>query len=336
MPPVSSTGSPASAAHAIHEASNGKKFSSYKEPSYWLRTWKSYKRYKYMFILLLPALIWYALFAYGPLYGVQLAFKDFVINKGINASPWVGLKHFQSMIQGTQDFHLIIRNTLVLSFYHLIFGFPAPIVLALLFNEVRLEIFKRVAQTLSYLPHFLSWVVVAGFMFTVLSPSSGIVNMIIGWIGFEPIYFVGKAQYFRFTLVMSAIWKEIGWGAIIYLAALASINPQMYEAAVVDGAGRFKQLLYITLPSLIPVISIMFILRIGHILDAGFDQVLNMYTPATYSVADILDTYVYRIGLEQMQFSFATAVGLSKNVIAFALVLFTNYVVKRAGQEGLV
>lgn len=307
-----------------------------KEPSSWQRRWRLYKRYKYMFLLLAPAIVWYIIFSYGPLYGIQLAFKDFVISKGINGSPWVGLKHFHSMINGAQDFHLIIRNTLVISFYHIVFGFPAPIVLALLINEVRVEFFKRFAQTLSYLPHFLSWVVVAGFMFTVLSPSSGIVNSIIGWFGFEPIYFVGKSEYFRFTLISTAIWKEIGWGAIIYLAALAGINPQMYEAAVVDGAGRFKQMLYITLPSLIPVISIMFILRIGHVLDAGFDQVLNMYSPATYKVADILDTYVYRVGLEQMQFSFATAVGLFKNVIALILVLFTNYIVKRAGQEGLV
>ncbi|RXZ83242.1 sugar ABC transporter permease [Paenibacillaceae bacterium] len=309
---------------------------TFQKRPYWRQTWKAYKRYKYMFILLAPALIWYLLFAYGPLYGIQLAFKDFIINKGIMGSPWIGYKHFEAMISGAQDFHLIIRNTVVLSFYHILFGFPAPIVLALLFNEVRFEFFKRISQTLSYLPHFLSWVVVAGFMFTVLSPSSGIVNAIIGYFGIDPIYFVGKAEYFRFTLVSSAIWKEIGWGAIIYLAALAGINPQMYEAAIVDGAGRFKQLLYITLPSLLPVISIMFILRIGHVLDAGFDQVLNMYTPATYSVADILDTYVYRIGLEQMQFSFATAVGLFKNVIALTLVLFTNYIVKRAGQEGLV
>lgn len=306
------------------------------ELSYWKRTWKSYRRYKYLFLLLAPALIWYVIFAYGPIYGIQLAFKDFIITKGIGGSPWVGLKHFQAMVNGAQDFHLIIRNTVVLSFYHIVFGFPAPIVLALLFNELRGEIFKRFAQTLSYLPHFLSWVVVAGFMFTVLSPSSGIVNAIIGWFGIDPIYFVGDPKYFRFTLVSTAIWKEVGWGAIIYLAALAGINPDMYEAAVVDGAGRLKQMLYITLPSLIPVITIMFILRIGHVLDAGFDQVLNMYSPATYSVGDILDTYVYRVGLEQMQFSFATAVGLFKNVIALALVLFTNYIVKRAGQEGLV
>lgn len=304
--------------------------------SYWKRTWNDYKQHKYLFLLLAPALIWYLVFQYGPIYGIQLAFKDFVITKGITGSPWVGLKYFQAMVEGAQDFHLIIRNTVILSFYHIVFGFPAPIVLALLFNELRVEFFKRVAQTLSYLPHFLSWVVVASFMFTVLSPSSGIVNEILGWFGIEPIYFVGDPKYFRFTLVSTAIWKEIGWGAIIYLAALAGINPDMYEAAVVDGAGRFKQMIYITLPSLVPVISIMFILRIGNILDAGFDQVLNMYSPATYSVGDILDTYVYRVGLEQIQFSFATAVGLFKNVIALALVLMTNYFVKRAGQEGLL
>jgi len=331
MQQIPSTGPP-----ATKEPSNGLIPLRRKELSYWQQTWKSYKRYKYMFFLLAPALIWYLLFSYAPLYGIQLAFKDFIINQGISGSPWIGLKYFDDMINGAQDFHLIIRNTVVLSLYHIIFGFPAPIILALMLNEVRHSFFKRFTQTLSYLPHFLSWVVVAGFMFTVLSPSSGVVNKMIEFFGFEPIYFVGNPDYFRFTLVVTAIWKEIGWGAIIYLAAMGGINPQMYEAAVVDGAGRFKQLLYITLPSLLPVITIMFILRIGSVLDAGFDQVFNMYTPATYSVADILDTYVYRIGIEQMQFGFATAVGLFKNVIAFALVLLTNYLVKRSGKEGLI
>ncbi|MNH98514.1 putative multiple-sugar transport system permease YteP [compost metagenome] len=333
-----STTSPASGAITtpLPPDDNGKLSIDRKKPSIWRETWKDYKRYKYMFFLLLPALIWYLVFHYAPLYGVQLAFKDFIISKGINGSPWVGFKHFEAMINGAQDFHLIIRNTIVLSLLHILFGFPAPIVLALLLNEVRIEIVKRFLQTLSYLPHFLSWIIVAGFLITVLSPSSGVVNIILGWFGIEPIYFVGNASYFRFTLIASAIWKEIGWGAIIYLAALASIDTQMYEAAVMDGASRFKQLIYITLPSILPVISIMFILRIGSVLDAGFDQVLNLYTPATYSVSDILDTYVYRIGIEQMQFSFATAVGLSKNVIAFTLVMFTNYLIKRSGQQGLV
>lgn len=323
-----------SASSAVH-GKKGKR-SSNKEPFSWSRNWKRYKRYKYLLLMLAPALIWYLIFHYGPLYGIQLAFKDFNITKGIMDSPWAGLKHFEAMVNGAQDFHLILRNTIIISLYHLLFGFPAPIILAILLNELRLKLFKKIAQTLTYLPHFLSWVVVASFMFTVLSPSSGIVNAIISWFGFDPIYFLGKAEYFRFTLISTSIWKEVGWGAIIYLAAIAGIDPGMYEAAVMDGAGRFKQFMYITLPSLLPVITIMLILRIGNVLDAGFDQVLNMYSPATYSVGDILDTYVYRIGLEQMQFSFATAVGLSKNIVALILVLFTNYLVKRGGQEGLI
>lgn len=293
-------------------------------------------RSKYLLMLLLPALVWYSVFSYGPLYGVQLAFKDFRILDGISGSPWVGFKYFEMMLNGSQDFFLIIRNTLVLSSYHIIFGFPAPIILALLFNELRLQWFKKLAQSISYLPHFFSWVILSGFLITILSPSSGVVNHIISFIGLKPIYFLGDPDYFRFTLVISSIWKEIGWSSIIYLAALASTDPQLYEAAVIDGAGRWKQMLHITLPSLLPVIAIMFIFRIGGILDAGFDQVLNLYTPATYRVADILDTYVYRLGLEQMQYGFATAVGLFKNVIAFTLVLIANYLVKKSGEEGLI
>jgi len=293
-------------------------------------------RSKYLLMLLLPALVWYSVFSYGPLYGVQLAFKDFRILEGISGSPWVGFKYFEMMLNGSQDFFLIIRNTLVLSSYHIIFGFPAPIILALLFNELRLQWFKKLAQSISYLPHFFSWVILSGFLITILSPSSGVVNHIISFIGLKPIYFLGDPDYFRFTLVISSIWKEIGWSSIIYLAALASTDPQLYEAAVIDGAGRWKQMLHITLPSLLPVIAIMFIFRIGGILDAGFDQVLNLYTPATYRVADILDTYVYRLGLEQMQYGFATAVGLFKNVIAFTLVLIANYLVKKSGEEGLI
>lgn len=235
---------PSAGARTLPTGNKGMLPSALKKPSIWRETWKDYKRYKYMFILLVPALIWYLLFHYAPLYGVQLAFKDFIISKGINGSPWVGFKHFVAMYNGAQDFHVIIRNTIVLSLLHIVFGFPAPIVLALLLNEVRIEIFKRFLQTLSYLPHFLSWIIVAGFLITVLSPSTGIVNIMLGWVGIDPIYFVGNASYFRFTLVSSAIWKEVGWGAIIYLAALASIDTQMYEAAVMDGANRFKQLYF--------------------------------------------------------------------------------------------
>ncbi|MGI2294976.1 ABC transporter permease [Paenibacillus sp. GXUN7292] len=297
--------------------------------------WKRYKKHKYLFILLLPALIWYTVFQYAPLYGVQLAFKDFRVLEGINGSPWVGFKHFEVMFTSTSQFWRVFRNTVVISLYHIIFGFPAAIVLALIFNEIRGKVFKRVTQSISYLPHFLSWVILAGLFGTILSPSTGIVNYVLTLFGLDTIYFLGDPAYFRFTLVVTSIWKEVGWGTIIYLAALASINPSLYEAASIDGAGRWKQTLHITLPSILPVVCIMFIFQISGILDAGFDQILNLYHPAVYEVADILDTYVFRVGLSQMQYSLTTAVGLFKNVIALSLVLGTDYLIKKAGQEGL-
>lgn len=306
-----------------------------KEPSRFTKLWREYKKCRYLFLLLAPVLIWYATFAYGPLYGIQLAFKDFRMMDGIWNSPWVGLKHFEFLFFQSPDFFNILGNTIVISFLHILFGFPAPIILALLINEIRSSKFKRVAQSLTYLPHFFSWVILAGILINLLSPSTGVVNYLIQLLGFEPIYFVGDPDYFRFTLVTSAIWKEVGWGTIIYLAALTGISPDLYEAAVMDGASRWKQTLHITLPSMLSVVVLMFILRLGNVLDAGFDQVLNLYSPATYEVADILDTYVYRVGLQNFQFSLTTAVGLFKNVVAFTLVLFTNYVSKKLGQDGL-
>ncbi|MEJ8304331.1 ABC transporter permease [Saccharibacillus sacchari] len=306
-----------------------------KKPSKISKTWKEYKKCRYLFLLLTPVLIWYAVFAYAPLYGIQLAFKDFRIMDGIWGSPWVGFKHFEFLFFHSPDFFKILRNTVVISFYHIIFGFPAPIILALLINEIRSTKFKKITQSLTYLPHFFSWVILSGILLTLLSPSTGVVNYLIQLLGLEPVYFLGDPNYFRFTLVTSAIWKEIGWGTIIYLAALSGISPDLYEAAVMDGASRWKQTLKITLPSILPVVVLMFILRTGGILDAGFDQILNLYSPATYEVADILDTYVYRVGLQNFQFSLTTAVGLFKNLVAFALVLLTNFVAKRLGQEGL-
>ncbi|RRJ64553.1 sugar ABC transporter permease [Paenibacillus oralis] len=306
-----------------------------KRPSKFSETWKGYKKCRYLFLLLTPVLLWYVVFAYGPLYGIQLAFKDFKMIDGVWSSPWVGVKHFEFLFFQSPDFFKILRNTIIISFYHIIFGFPAPIVLALLINEIRLPKFKKITQSLTYLPHFFSWVILSGILITLLSPSTGVVNYLIQLAGLEPIYFVGDPNYFRFTLVTSGIWKEVGWGTIIYLAALAGISPDLYEAAVMDGANRWKQTLHITLPSILPVIVLLFILRLGSVLDAGFDQVLNLYSPATYEVADILDTYVYRVGLQNFQFSLTTAVGLFKNVVAFCLVLFTNFISKKLGQEGL-
>lgn len=301
----------------------------------WTLTWRQYKKNKYLFLLLAPVLVWYAVFAYGPMYGIQLAFKDYFIRDGIWGSPWVGFKHFEYLFTASPDFWKIMKNTIIISFYHILFGFPAPVILALLFNELRFSLFKKIAQTISYLPHFLSWIVIGGIMITLLSPNSGVVNYIIQSFGMDSIYFLGSEKYFRFTLVMSGIWKEIGWGTIIYLAALTSIDTQMYEAAVLDGANRWKQTLYITLPSILPVIAILLILRVGGVLDAGFDQILTLYSPAVYGVADTLDTYVYRIGLQNFQFSLTTAVGLFKNVVGLMLVLFANVITKKMGQEGL-
>ncbi|MDF2926563.1 MAG: protein lplB [Paenibacillaceae bacterium] len=298
--------------------------------------WVQYKRCKYLYLMLIPMLAYYLIFEYGPLYGVQIAFKDYMIRDGVWNSPWVGLKHFDYMFNASPDFFHILKNTVIISGYHIIFGFPAPILLALIFNELRSELFKKITQMISYLPHFLSWVVLGGLLITILSPTTGAVNAVLDWVGIKPIYFLGDPHYFRFTLVISSIWKEIGWGTIIYLAALSGIDPHLYEAARMDGAGRLKQTIHITLPSMMSVIAILFIFKTGSILSAGFDQIFNLYNPAVYSVADILDTYVYRVGLTQLQYSFTTAVGLFKNVIAFSMVLLTNYVVKKLGQEGIL
>jgi len=299
-------------------------------------TWNEYKKSKYLFLMLVPTLLWYAIFHYGPLYGVQLAFKDFSPIRGIWGSPWVGLEHFKFLFFQSPDFLRIFRNTVLISLYNLVFGFPAPIILALLLNELRFKVFKRVAQSISYIPHFFSWVVLAGIITVMLSPSEGPVNYLLKMVGLEPIYFLADSQYFRSTLVATGIWKEIGWGTIIYLAALAGVDPTLYEAAKIDGASRAKQTWYITLPSILPVITIMFILSLGSILNAGFDQIFNLYNPAVYDVADIIDTYVYRAGILGAQFGLTTAVGLFKNIIGITLVLTTNYIVKKLGQEGVL
>ncbi|MBO9605276.1 MAG: sugar ABC transporter permease [Paenibacillaceae bacterium] len=300
-----------------------------------IQLFKEYGKNKYLLLMLLPVVVWYLIFSYGPLWGIQLAFKDFRIMDGIGGSPWAGFKHFHYMFTASPDFPTIMRNTVLISLYHIVFGFPAPVVLALLLNELRSRIFTRIAQTITYMPYFFSWVIISSLAITVLSPSTGVVNMVVKWLGYEPIYFLASPDYFRSILVGTAIWKDVGYGAIVYLAALASIDPVLYEAAKVDGVGKWRQLWSITLPSILPVIVIMFLFRLMGILDAGFDQILNMYNPAVYNVSDIIDTYVYRVGLTQMQFSFTTAVGLFKNVVALVFVLAANWLIKRSGQEGL-
>lgn len=283
------------------------------------KIWKD----KPLYLILLPGIIYFIIFQYTPMYGAIIAFKDFKVMSGIMGSKWVGLNNFIDFFNHP-SFWPVLRNTVIISGYKIIFGFPAPIILALLLNEVKKSAFKRTIQTITYLPHFLSWVVIAGLAAKMLSPSSGTVNLILKAIGLEPIYFMADPRFFRSVLVFTDIWKEIGWSSIIYLAALSSVNPELYEAAIVDGANKWRQLISITIPSISSTIVIMFILRIGGILNAGFEQIFMMYSPNVYNVSDIIDTFVYRIGLESAKYSLATAIGLFKSVIGFSLIILAN------------
>lgn len=296
---------------------------------------QKYYQYRFMFVLLLPALIAVFIFEYLPMYGVLIAFKKYRVLEGIWGSPWVGLENFGRLFSATSAFSQVFYNTVIISFYKLFFGFPAPIILALLLNEVKHLAYKKVTQTISYLPHFLSWVILGGIFTIFLSPSSGIINQIIQFLGFEPIYFLANKDWFRTILITTGIWQSVGWGTIIYLAAISGIDSQMYEAAVMDGAGRFKQAIYITIPSITNVMVILFILNIGGFMSAGFDQIFNLYNPVVYEVADIIDTYVYRVGLIGMDFSFAATAGLFKSLIGITLVLLTNAVAKKFGEHGI-
>ncbi|WP_211326494.1 ABC transporter permease [Paenibacillus flagellatus] len=301
------------------------------ETSGWL---KSYWKNRYLFYMLYPCLIFFFIFKYVPMYGIILAFKEYRIVDGIFGSPWNGLDNFRELFSG-RDFPRAFRNTIVLSVYKLAFGFPAPILLALLLNELRAILFKKIVQTLSYLPHFLSWVVLAGVFMEIFSPTRGVVNYLISSIGLEPIFFFGDQAWFRTLLVGTEVWKGVGWGSIIYLAALSNVDPSLYEAAVVDGASRWKQTLHITLPSLVPVISIMFIFAVGGIISDDFDQIFNFYNESVYEVGDVLSTYTYRLGIKEMEYGLATASGLFITVIAFALILIANVVVKRFSEYGI-
>ncbi|NSW89465.1 MAG: sugar ABC transporter permease [Firmicutes bacterium] len=295
---------------------------------------KKYYRYRYFLLMLLPGLIHYIIFKYGPIYGVIIAFKDYRLVDGILASPWVGLKHFKIMF-GTSDVWQVFKNTLIISTYKLIFGFPAPIILALLINEVQNIHFKKTIQTISYMPHFLSWVVLSGLLINFLSPSTGPINNLLRALGRQPIFFVADPRYFRAVLVISSIWKEVGWGTIVYLASISNVDIQLYESAVLDGASKFKQAIYITLPSIAPVIVIMLIFAVGGIVNDDFDQIFNLYSPVVYRVADVFSTYVYRMGLENALYSFSTAAGLFKNVIAFILIIITNYIARKLSEYSL-
>lgn len=311
--------------NSIKEASKSRKL---------FRSFYGYKKYFPLVIMFFPAIVYFVVFKYVPMYGVTMAFKDYNMSKGILASPWVGLKHFEKMMR-SELFTRGMANTLIISFQKIIFGFPAPIILALLLNEIKNLRFKKIVQTVSYMPHFLSWVVLSGIFTQLLSPSTGAVNYALQLLGMEPIFFLASNDWFRTVLVATDIWAGVGWSTIIYMAAISGISPEYYEAAECDGATRFQKMFWITLPLLAPTIATLFILRVGGILDAGFDQVFNLYNSAVYETGDIIDTYVYRIGLGKMQYSLSTAVGLFKNVIGFMLVIITNFVSKKLSGSGV-
>ena len=291
-------------------------------------------KHKYLYAMLIPGIVYYALFCYGPMYGAVMAFKDFNPLKGIMGSTWVGLKHFRQLF-ALDKFYNVFWNTLSISFTRLVFGFPFPIIIALLLNEIKNTRLRSSIQTAIYIPNFISWVVLGGIMVNLLSVENGAVNSLLKAVGVKPIAFLSDEKYFVPTMVVSMIWKTFGYNTIIYFAALTGIDSQLYEAAKVDGAGRLRQLIHITLPGIMPIIIVMFIIRIGNIMQAGFEQVFVLYHPGVYGTADIIDTYVYRIGLQEGKFEFSAAVGLFKSLINFVLIVIANRLARMAGEEGV-
>lgn len=304
------------------------------QPKRWERIRKLMWKSRYMYAFVLPGLLYFLIYKYVPLIGAVIAFKDYSVFRGFQNSPWVGWKHFERIFDNPEVIQVLI-NTLVLSFLQIAFAFPAPILLAVMLNEVRWEWLKRSLQSIVYLPHFLSWVVVVG-LFTIFLRSEGLINNMFGlWFGLDSIPFLQMPSLFKPLLVLEVIWKETGWSTIIFLAALAGVNPELYEAAVADGAGRLRRIWHITLPAIRSTVVILLILRLGTVLDNGFEQVFLMLNPYVMDVGNVLDTYVYYKGIEQSNFSFATAVGLFKSVVGLILVVGANQLAKKFGGEGI-
>jgi putative aldouronate transport system permease protein len=301
--------------------------------THWIKFKKVYVENKYLYLMLILPVSYFLIFKYGPLFGLVIAFKNFNIMKGFLGSEWVGLKYFREFLTEPY-FWLLIKNTLLMNLYMILFAFPAPIILALLFNEIKGVMIKKLAQTVSYLPHFLSTVVISGMLITFLS-HEGLINQIMVWMGQEPLQFLYLPQWFRTIYISSEIWQGVGWGSIIYLAALTAIDPQLYEAAMMDGAGRWRKMIHVTIPGIIPIITIMFLLNIGNILSIGFEKILLLYTGATYETADVISTYVYRRGLLGSDFSFTTAIELSQSVINLIFIVSANWLVRKLNGTSL-
>jgi putative aldouronate transport system permease protein len=294
-------------------------------------------RYRWLYLMLLPGVVYFALFKYLPMYGITIAFQDFLPFLGYSGSPWVGFQHFQDLFTGP-DFGRLMFNTLFLALLTVVFIFPAPIIVALLLNELRINVLKRSVQSVMYIPHFLSWTIVASLTYLLFSADYGV---LAGWIrdilgDTAKIDYIAQEEWFRPLIILQQLWKLTGWGTIIYLAALAGVDPQLYEAARMDGAGRFRQLWHVTLPAIRPTIVVMAILTSGNLLDTGFEQIWLMTTSLNRSVADVFDTYVYYTGITQGAISYSTAVGVFKGVVGCILIFGSNWLAKRLGQRGLL
>jgi putative aldouronate transport system permease protein len=292
------------------------------------------RRNIWLYVMVLPGLLYFLIFKYAPMFGLIIAFQDFKPFKGIKGSEWVGFEHFNRLFT-EPDFLNILSNTLILFGFNLLFYFPIPIVLALMLNELRMNSFKRLFQTLIYLPHFMSWVIIVSISYVMLTMDGGIVNAVLEQFGLEKINFLLSPEWFRPTYILQVIWREAGWGTIIYLAAMAAIDPQLYEAARMDGAGRVQQIWHITLPAIRNVIIVLLILKIGDVLELGFEHVYLLLNAMNRDVAEIIDTYVYTAGLKQGKFSYSTAIGLFKSVIGLVMVISANKLSKKFGSEGI-
>lgn len=297
---------------------------------------KSFRKYWQMYLLLVPVIVYYIMFKYVPMLGLQIAFKDFSFRKGIWGSEWIGFDHFVRFFSSSQSID-IIMNTLILGVQSLILCFPMPIILALIFNEIRSKKFKKTLQTITYAPHFISTIVVCGMLISMVSPSTGIFNTLLMNLGIidEPIYVMGSAKYFRPVYVITDIWKDSGWSAILYVSALAAIDESMYEAAEVDGASRWNQLIHITLPSIVPTIITMLILETGKVLSIGFEKVYALQNDLNLSVSEVISTYTYKQGLENLEYDYATSIGLFNSVISFIMLVTVNYLSKKFSKNSL-
>lgn len=296
--------------------------------------WAKVKRDKFLILMVLPVVIHFLVFRYYPMYGNIIAFKNYSPVKGILGSPWAGFKYFKQFFSSPYCFR-VIRNTILISFYALLWGFPLPIFFALMTNDLKSPGYKKVVQSLSYIPYFISTVVVAGMLFNFLSPSTGIINKFLGMFGVDPIHFLMDPKWFRTVFVASGIWQGFGWSSIVYIAALSGVNPELYEAATIDGAGRFNKIWHVSLPCILPTIIITLILNIGSFMSVGYEKIILLYNPVTMETADVISSYVYRVGLVENNASLGAAVGLFNAFINLVLVTTTNKIAKKISDVSL-